>query len=309
MRQGLAVAQVTGRDFLRQPAAALLLLGLTAAILLVPFLTAFKLGDSLRSARDSVLATYLLGGLALGGLAGITALGSRAPLGARLAMLSKPATRTVVFLGQAAGLAAALVPALAAGALASLAALRMADPAHLPSPHMPGAAFAAPLLALAVAALAHSRGRAAFGTALTVALPAALALALVAPATGALPGSVASIPWTLTPALLLAGLAAVIMMGLALGATAAGGGFAAALTGLAALALGLALPAWNAPAALRALVPDWTLFWGADLLSDAGAIPWGYVACAAAYAAVYVAGVLGLGSVAFAWREPAGGAP
>jgi hypothetical protein len=55
-------------------------------------------------------------------------------------------------------------------------------------------------------------------------------------------------------------------------------------------------------ALLYAITPNWQHFWGVDALNGAG-VPWVYVTHAAAYAALYLAGLLALGIVAMRGME------
>jgi len=315
LQQAAAIIRLTVLEAIRQPVFLLLMSAVVGFIALLPLISAFTLGEAQRMVRDSGLALLFVAGLVLGCFAATTALKHEIERGTVAAILSKPVGRELFFLAKYAGVALVMTLFAAGVTVAVLLSTTATVYDFQMNWWAAGALLAALPLAYAGAGLVnYFTGRPFVSTAF-VALLLALGLALAAAGLvndqGQWARWGAAIPWRLLPAGVLILLAILVLSAAAVGlATRLDTVPTLTLCSLLGL-LGLMsdylfgrLAAGSRLAAVcYALTPNMQQFWLTDALAGDGRIPWSYVARAALYAAGYLAGVLGLGLLAFQRME------
>lgn len=314
-RSWRALAGVTWLETLRQPVTLLLWLAMVLSAVFLPMVTSHTLGETERVITDTMLALHLLLGMLLGGFAACHSLAGEIRRGTAASALVKPVSRSVFFLGKYAGIAVVVaafsVTATAAGLVARRAVLE---------PYSLDLWAALPLLVATIVALAtagavnfftrrpfvsdavrllivftllaflltgfvNAEGRAqAFGAGYSV--PHAAAFALVGMATLTLSALALTLASRLEVAPTVSICAAIVLLGM-----------------MSDYLLGRHAAASRIAAVLYALVPNWQHFWMADALHLEQPIPAAYLGAAAAYAVLYLLGVLCLGIVFFRHTE------
>lgn len=315
LRQFFAVARLAALETIRQPIA---LLVATAGILLtalVPVLVTHTLGETERMARDSGLAAHFVCGLILGSYAASSALAHEIRRGTVSSVLSKPIGRSLFLLAKYFGIAAVMLVFSAGSALATLLSIRMAGPIYSVDWWAGAPLLAAPALAYAAAGTWNFFTRKPFVSTAFVLLLAILAAAFVAAALLGEEGQ--PIPfgslyaWKVLPASALVTLAILVLAAVAV-ALATRLDTAPTLTLCSVLfifglmsdyLLGRHASSSAAAAVLYRVLPNWQHFWVVDALAGDGRVPWSYVANAAGYAGLYLAGILSLAMLAFRHME------
>lgn len=314
-RSWRALAGATWLETLRQPVTLLLWLAMISTAVFLPMITSHTLGETERVITDTMLALHLLLGMLLGGFAACHSLAGEIRRGTAATALVKPVSRSVFFLGKYTGIAAVVaafsVTATAAGLIARRSVLE---------PYSLDLWAALPLLIATIAALAtagavnfftrrpfvsdavrlvtvfvwlafvltgfvNSEGRAQpFGAGYSV--PHAAAFALVGMAALTLSALALTLASRLEVAPTVSICAAIVLLGM-----------------MSDYLLGRHAGASRIAAVLYAIVPNWQHFWMADALHLEQPIPAAYLGAAAAYAALYLLGVLCLGIVFFRHTE------
>ncbi len=315
IRQFLAIAWLAALETIRQP---VVLLVSTAGILmtgLLPLIVTQTLGEGERMTRDSGLALCFVCGLILGSYAACSSLTHEIRRGTAASVLSKPVGRSLFFLAKFAGIAAVMALFCAAFALALLLSTRMAAQSFVFDWWAGGPLLAAPVLAYALAALVNFFTRRPFVSnafaLLLLALLAAFAGAGLVDAEGRRAAFGAAYTWTTLPAVALIALAVLVLTAIAV-SLATRLDIVPTLSICSVLFLvglmsdflfGQHAAASAAAAAAWFILPNWQHFWVTDALAGGGTIPWSYVGRVAVYAALYLAGTLGLGMLAFQRME------
>lgn len=320
LKQFAAISGMTALEAMRQPILLLLTLSSVCFIALLPFVITHVLGESVRIVRDSSMALHFVGGLLMGGYAACAALSGEIRRGTASAILSKPVGRAVFFLAKFTGVAAVLLLYSTATTIATILSTRAARESFYIDWWGALPLFAAIALALVLSGVENFFTKRPFVSRcfgwLLVALPVAFFVSGFAPAHLVLqPGEVTSgyaggLPLELAPVSALIALAILVLAALAVALATRLEVVPTLSICSAVFMLGLMsdyLFGRNAAgsrlaALLYALTPNWQHFWGADAL-NAGGVPWSYVAQAAAYAALYLAGLLGAGIVAMRGME------
>ncbi len=320
VKQFSAIAGMTALEATRQPFLLLLTLTNVAFIALLPFVITHVLGESNRIVRDSSLALHFVGGLLMGSYASCAALSGEIRRGTASAILSKPVDRVVFFLAKFTGIAVVMLLFSAATTLATVLSTRAAKESFYIDWWGAGPLFAAIVFALALSAAENfftkrpfvSR---CFGWLLVTLSVAVLVSGFAQTQSIYEPGKITSgyagaLPLELIPASALIALAILVLAALAVA-------LATRLEVVPTLSICSAVfmiglmsdyifgrsAAGNKLAALLyAVTPNFQHFWGADALNASG-VPWSYVAHAAAYAMLYLAGLLGIGIVAMRGME------
>ena len=315
LQQFIAIARLALLESLRQPVVLLLTLACLTFVALLPVLITHVLGDGQRIVRDSALAMHLVCGLVLGTYAACASLRDEVRRGTASAVLSKPVGRTLFLLAKFAGLALVMVLFSFLLSIAVILAARTAAQDFVFDAWGAGPLLLAVVLALIIGGLQNFLLRRpfcsrAFG-ALLILAPLALAWSAVYDDTGARAAAYGSaLPLNTLPASVLITLAILLLTGLSVS-------LATRLDVVPTLAicasllmgglmsdylLGPAAATHRAAALLYGLLPNFQHFWAVDALAH-GAIPWSYVGQAALYGALYLAGVLSAGIVAFRHME------
>ncbi len=315
LRQFLGAALYTVRVGARRPLGLLLILMTLAAMLLLPCLVAFNLGDENRLTREGALALFAVSGIFLALAAPAAAAYDPSSAGVMALTICTPAGRAALLLGRYAGLAALVLW----HSLIAMGGVLLAERIGL---HAPG--FDAQLLLAVAAAVAGAalcagglnfRWRASFAGAAMVALLPAMLLALAAAGFAHPDGGVCRlgefIAWRLLPAGALIAMALLVLTALTCLLTVRWPIHLAACAYLAVLGAGALVdylarraPGGPGPAGLIRLLPAWQDFWAVESLAGGGTIAGAYVAAAAVYAGLYIAALL-CGALGLFWRwEP-----
>ena len=316
-KQFFAIAGLTALEAVRQPIVLLLSTFTVVFIGMMPLLVIFTIGDTERLVRDSALSVQFVAGLILGGYAACATLTHEIRRGTVGSVLSKPVNRAVFFLAKYAGIAIVMILFSAMAAIATLLSTRASANDYVLDWWAAGPLLAAMPVAFAIAALQNFFFRSlfvsrAFGL-LVLACFAALAIAAFIGPDGTYGPPAEHLSWQILRASMLIAMAILVLSAIAVSlatrldaaptVTICGFIFIAGLMSDYLFGRHAAASAW-ANAAYH-IVPNWQHFWVVDALSRNG-IPWSYVAQAGVYAALYLAGVLCLGIVAFRRMEVRG---
>lgn len=316
-KQFFAIAGLTALEAVRQPIVLLLSTFTVVFIGMMPLIVVFTIGDTERLVRDSALSVQFVAGLILGGYAACATLTHEIRRGTVGSVLSKPVDRALFFLAKYAGIAIVMILFSAMAAIATLLSTRAAANDYVLDWWAAGPLLAAMPIAFAIAALQNFFLRSlfvsrAFGL-LVLACLAALAVAAFIGPDGTYGPPADHLSWQILRASMLIAMAILVLAAIAVSlatrldaaptVTICGFIFIAGLMSDYLFGRHAAASSW-ANAAYH-IVPNWQHFWVVDALSRNG-IPWGYVAQAGIYAALYLAGVLCLGIVAFRRMEVRG---
>lgn len=318
MRQFITIALNAFMELVRQPVF-LLLTTCSAAFeifLATPYYFAF--GDEPKLVKNTVLATMLLAGLFGAVLSASASVAREIRSGTALAVLSKPVGRAQFLLAKYTGLAAALTLMTYVNLLAALIASRMAFDAYGSTDlHALGIFAAGVVVAYGIGGFCNFFLRRPFVSnaffALLVTMTLATVIILQFTKQIASLGELGKVDWRLVPASVLVLFALWILAALALACSTRFDTIPTLAICSALFLLGImsdylfGRPAkagsWWA-SVLYTVVPNWQLFWLADVL-DTGknVFPWGYVAKAFGYVVGYVGAALALAVALFEERE------
>jgi ABC-2 type transport system permease protein len=315
IRQFTSIARLTALEAVRQPIFLLMATACVVFIGLLPILITHTLGEAGKLVRDSGLAFYFVCGLILGSYVACSSLTHEIRRGTAASILSKPVSREIFFLAKFAGVAAVMLFFSTAAAIAIVMSTRVAEPLYSFDWWAGAPLLAAPLLAYVIAGLWNFFTQRPFVSAASVTLLVTMAVAFAfagfLDAEGHSAAFGAAYSWKIVPVSVLIFLAIAVLTGLAMS-------LAIRLDTVPTLCIcsvvflvGLMsdyLFGRHASQSLVAdflyrIVPNWQHFWVVDALSGDGAIPWSYVARAALYAGLYLAGILSLGLIAFRQLE------
>lgn len=314
LRAACAIAAVTAREAIRQPICLLLSFTFLSAILLLPLLLNYTLGDSARMVRDGACSFAFLGALVLAVALATDTVARDFRRGTAAAVLAKAVPRWAFVFGKAAG---AAVPVLLFAALASAAvllALRIVGDGTLADwPIATPALCSVPLALLLSAAWNYRTGRAPAPVALLALLVLFLALLAYAATrpdvdTRTFP---ANLDFATLPAALLLALPALMAVALAAGLATFLRPAPAFVLAILPFAAGLVSDPLLAAKknllarAAYAILPNIQAFWLLDApgLADGSGIPAPYLLHAALYAAAWSLAVLLLSAIAFQRQE------
>ncbi|MDD5676644.1 MAG: hypothetical protein PHW60_01465 [Kiritimatiellae bacterium] len=309
--QAWTLAANTVLDITRQPVILLLTTTCVALIALLPSTAVFAFGEEARLVRDGALAFHLVFGLLVAGAAASATIYTEIKRGTAATVLCKPVSRSLYFLSTCAGILIVLLMFCATALLAGLLSVRMVLPGMQTDGRIGAIFLTAMLVAFGYAAAANFMFRGSFVSQAWGALLPCLAAAFVTAAWldpnchGAQFGSLMA--WHMVPAGILVSLAVMVLAALAVSLSTRLPPVLSTSACAVLFFLGLvsdylfrsaATTSWWAELGYR-LLPNWQDFWIVDTLSGGGNIPWGYVAGAAGYAALYAAAVLSLGLLSF----------
>ena len=318
MRQFFTIATNAFMELIRQP---VFLLLMTASVFFEIFLAVpsyFAFGDEPKLVENSALATMLLSGLLGAVLSASASLAREIRTGTALAVLSKPVGRAQFFLAKYTGLVAALTMLSYVNLIGVLLASRMAFDAYGKTDLPAIGIFAAGVvLAYALAGFSNFFLRRPFVSDAVFALVvfATLAAFLIFRFTRQMEsvGTVAQVDWRLVPAGILILFALWILAALALACSTRLDTIPTLAVCSAFFLIGLMSDyffgrraeagEWWA-STLYTVVPNWQLFWFADVLDmDKSTFQWGYIGKAFAYMVAYAGAVLAVGTALFEERE------
>jgi hypothetical protein len=302
-----AIARLSAVDIVRQPVFLLFVVTCTSLTTLLPLLLVHQFGEEGKMVRDSALAFHFIFGLAVTSFAAGTTLAREVALGTAATVLSKPVSRDAFFLAKFLGIAAvALVFSICqsmATHISHVVALASRHHRYL---------LAAPLipaLGLCVAGLINYTTRRPFVSSAFLCTAGALAIAFG----GLAFAHPAAMEWRLVPANALIAAALVVLSGILISLStrlrivpATAIGTALLFVGLVSdFAVGRFADSSIFAYLLYVVIPNWQHFWVTDGLSGGGVVPWSYVGQVVVYAALYLAGTLSLGIIAFRFADAA----
>ncbi len=314
-RQFITVARLTAVEAIRQPLTFLLFTTALGLVALLPMVLSHTLGESDRFVRDGSLAFMLLAGLILGAHIACSALSAEIRRGTVSAVLSKPIQRTVFFLSKFAGIAMVMCLFSAGILMAILVSVRTAIDPYFIDPWAAVPLWMAICLAFVLGALINFLFRRPF-----------------------ISNAFISLLLLLTAAFIFTGM--VDQEGQAIGfgelydfrILHAGGLIILAILVLSAISVSLATRFSTVPTlsicgavflmgllsdyafgrfaadslfhrVMYYIIPNWQHFWVADAFAVDVSIPIAYTLTAAAYALLYLSGVMVLGMTAFQRME------
>lgn len=318
MRQFITIAVNAFMELVRQP---VFLLLMTASAAFEIFLTTpyyFALGDEPKLVKNSVLAVMLLSGLFGAVLTASASLAREIRTGTALAVLSKPVGRAQFLLAKFAGVAAALTMMTYVNLVAALVASRMTFDAYGNTDVAALAIFAGGLLlAYATGGFVNYFLRRPFVSTAAIALVvmvtvAAFLIIEFTQQTRSL-GERGEVDWRLVPAGILVLFAVWILAALAVACSTRFDMIPTLAICSAFFLVGLMSDyLFGRPAArgewwasvLYTVLPNWQLFWFADVLETGkSAFHWGYVGKALVYVVCYVGAALAVAVTLFEKRE------
>lgn len=309
--QAWTLAINTVLDIIRQPVILLLTTTCVVLIGLLPSAAMFTFGEEARLVRDGALAFHLVFGLLVAGAAASATIYTEIKRGTAATVLCKPVSRSLYFLSTYIGMLMVLLLFCAIALLSGLLSVRMVLQGMQTDGRIGVIFLAAVLVAFGYAAAANFMFRRPFVSQAWVALLPCLTAAFVTTAWldqnghGVRFGSLMA--WQMIPAGILVSLAVMVLAALAVSLSTRLPPVLSTSACTVLFLLGLvsdylfrsaAATSWWAELSYR-LLPNWQDFWIVDALSGGGNIPWGYVAAATGYAALYAAAVLSLGLLSF----------
>ncbi len=308
MRQFITIAGNAFMELIRQTIFLLLMTVSAAFIIFLSSISYFGFGDEPKLVKDSALAVMLLAGLLGAVLSASSSVAREIRSGTALAVLAKPVGRAQFLLAKYAGLCGALVVLTFVNMLAALLASRMAFDAYGGTDFLGvGIYVGAVLLAYLAGAFLNFFLRRPFVSGAVLAQVAMVTLAFLIinflNKKGEIQPFAAGVDWRLVPASVLVLFALWVLAALALLCATRLEMIPtlAVCTGLFLLGLmsdylfGTAAQAghWWARI-LYPIIPDWQLFWVADVLQTDKQVPgmWHYVGTAVLYLVSYVGALL-----------------
>jgi len=311
----MTIAGLTALEAIRQPITLIVSLILVAFISLLPVLVTHTLGESDKLIRDSGLALQFTGGLLLGSFMACAALTHEIRRGTVASVLAKPVGRELFFLAKFAGVALILLAFSLVCGMATLLSTRMVAESFIYDWWAGGPLLLAVPLACLLAGLKNYFLKKPFASNALVTLAVLVAAAFIAAGFTDPQGHRVAFglhyAWKIVPAVALIAMAILILTGVAVSlATRLDTVPTLALCSIVFLIglmsdylLGRHAAVSPVAAVLYWIIPNFQHFWTTDALNGPGVIPWRYVAQAGVYAALYLAGVLGLGMLAFRHME------
>ncbi len=315
IKQCFTIARLTALDAIRQPVAFLLFASTLLLIALLPLVLAHTLGESVKFVRDGSLGFMFVAGLIFSAHIACACLASEVRHGTVSVVLSKPVARMTFFLGKFAGIATVLLLFAGGIIMAVMVSVRTAFDAYITDWWSAAPLLLACVGAFLVGGFCNYVLRRPFVSNAFIALLVLLALAFLFAgfldqqgrfmAFGALYDfRILAAGALITFAILmLAGLSLALATRLSVIPTLSicGGIFLLGL--LSDYYFGRHADTSLAAGTLYYLLPNWQHFWVVDALSGGGTIPGNYILLTALYAALYLAGILVFGVVAFQRME------
>lgn len=308
-RRFAAIARLTALETMRQPICLILTTLCIVGVVLFPVLIAHRMGESAKLIRDSGMALHLLTGLILATYAASSTIVKEIRRGTVASILSKPVSREIFILAKFTGIAVVM---LMFSTMASLATI-LSERAGIRAFKVDYWALL-PILAFIASAYAYAmwvnyRERRSFSSNAYVLMFIAVIVAFVFSGVMDTNGKFTFMPSTgwdwgshynlnLIPACIMVAMGVLMLQAIATA-------FAIRLEAVPTLSICTVLFALGltsayffgqsdnviAETAYR-LVPNWSRFWMADVLTDRGVVPWSLVFATAGYAALYVGGML-----------------
>lgn len=307
LRAARALAGAARREATADPASALLMMTAVAAVHLAPAFQFHRLGEPGRLARDGGLSALLVFGGVFAAVSAIRTVGREIQSGVAAAALVRPISRGMFLAAKTIG----VVHAFARFALAIMFAAALSTVSCVIGSRIEGddgttcvsaicllLGFGGEVLAVVCAALAHRFMRRGFpSTCFSLIMwsqPVAFGLAMLLPGHADAAGEMLGGPFLLAAASVFAAVSSFACAAAALSTRLRGAAAPAALSFMAAASLLMpalvkALPAL---AVLRAVIPDFGVFWLADAVSHSVPMTWSAalypVAAAAAVSAFWI---------------------
>jgi ABC-2 type transport system permease protein len=318
MRQFVTIARNAFMELIRQPVFLLLMTASAAFILFLASTSYFAFGDEPKLVKNSTLAVMLLAGLFGAVVSASASLAREIRAGTALAVLAKPVGRAQFVFAKFVGVALALMLLTYVNMVATLVASRMAFDAYSGTDLAAVGIFSAGVvLAYLLGGFANYFLRRPFVSNAVMALVVMLTIAafIIIQFTKQMEsvGQVGQVDWRLVPATVLILFALWILASLAIACSTRLDMIPTLAICSALFLLGLMSDYLFGRAAdnghwwgtaLYSVVPNWQLFWVADVLdTDKSTFHWGYVGKAAVYMVCYVGAALAAAVMLFEDRE------
>jgi ABC-type transport system involved in multi-copper enzyme maturation permease subunit len=322
MRQFITIARNAFMELIRQPVFLLLMTASAAFIIFLAMPYYFAFGDEPKLVKNSVLAVMLLAGLFGAVVSASASLAREIRAGTALAVLSKPVGRAQFILAKFVGVAAALTLLTYINLVATLVASRMAFDAYgSTDTKAVGIFLGAVALAYLLGGFANYFLRRPFvsNTVLVLTVTVTLAAMIIFQFTTQKESleTMGQVDWRLVPCAVLILFSLWILAGVAIACSTRLDMIPTLAVCSALFLVGLvtdyfyfkaggsdkALGPWWAET-LYSVVPNWQLFWVADVLETGGkAFPWSYVGKSAVYMLCQVGAALCVAVTLFEDRE------
>ncbi len=289
LRAARALAGAARREATADPASALLMMTAVAAVHLAPAFQFHRLGEPGRLARDGGLSALLVFGGVFAVVSAIRTVGREIQSGVAAAALVRPISRAMFLAAKTIG----VVHAFAHFALAVVFAASLSTVSCVIGSRMEGddgtacvsaicllLGFGGEVLAIVGAALAHRFMRRGFPSTCFALImwsqPIAFGLAVLLPGHADAAGEMLGGPFLLAAASVFAAVSSFACAAAALSTRLRGAAAPAALALMAAVSLLMPAIVKSFPAlvVLRAVIPDFGVFWLADALSHSASMPW-----------------------------------
>lgn len=315
IKQFFMIARLTALDAIRQPLAFLLFASTLILIALLPLVLSHTLGESVKFVRDGSLGFMFVAGLILGAHIACASITNEVRHGTVSVVLSKPIARTTFFLAKYAGIATVLLLFSAGITMAVMLSVRTAFDAYVTDWWSAAPLLLACAAAFVLGGLSNYFLRRSFVSNAFITLLLLLTLAFIFAGFVDQQGNAMSFgalyDFRILPAATLIALAILVLAGLSVSLATrfstiptlsiCGGIFFIGL--LSDYYFGRHAETSQLAKALYYVFPNWQHFWVVDALGGDGSIPLEYVLLAGAYAAVYLAGILMFGLLAFQRME------
>jgi ABC-type transport system involved in multi-copper enzyme maturation permease subunit len=318
MRQFVTISVNAFMELVRQPVFLLLATASSAFIIFLATPYYFAFGDEPKLVKNSALAVILFAGLIGAVLSASASLARELRTGTALAVLSKPVGRASFLLAKFLGLAGAMTVLTFLNTVASLVASRMSFDAYGQTDlSAVGIFFGSVLAAYAFGGFSNFFLRRPFASDAVFALVVTITIGavIIFQFTQQMRSSneIGEVDWRLVPAALLLLFAIWVLAALAMACSTRLDMIPTLAVCSAFFLVGLmsdflfgrpaSQGAWWA-SALYSLMPNWQLYWMADLLeTGTKGFPWIYVGKAFVYSAAYVGAVLAVAVALFEDRE------
>ncbi len=323
IRQFAALAKMTAIEAIRQPVCLLLAVSGILFTIITPLMVVYKFGEDGKFARESGLAFHLIFGLIIAAYTAGTSLSKELRTGTASSIISKPVSRTTLFMAKFTGISSVIILFSIAAIAATLLSERIDEKfvfnnrmvGYFTDWHTAILLLTAIPAALIIAAGINYFTKRAFESSAFILFIISILFVFVLSGffnrVGQYEPFDYRVDWRILPAGILVTFALIVLTAIA--TTISTRLNAIATTSLCFFILMAGLISDYFPgryinnsvsaSILYKITPNWQNFWVADALTGGGHIPLSYLETAFIYAAIYTAGILILGIFSFGRTE------